>query len=87
MPTKRTRRSRSPHVSDAAALEAWDSYFESGIDLFSDLPALGITTREEARTAAPDAWARLGARFLKQRKPDAHRPVPWALRELGEPED
>lgn len=85
MPTKRTKRSRSPHVDDAAALAVWDMFFESGVDHFHQLPELGITTREEAHAAAPEAWARLGARFLERREPDKHRPEPWALRELGAP--
>jgi len=61
--------------------------FESGYDFFNELPEIGIETDAYSRpdrTAALDAWRRLGRMYLDERC-TADQDV-WALAEFGEPE-
>ena len=99
MPVK--RRNPKHRITPEAEMEAWSMMFECGHDWFGDLEPFGFGGRdydEEARDAAPQAWARLGELFLERREPTPFdtRPVPphlvgvvskkpWALYEFGEP--
>ena len=82
MTTRRTPLSRSHRAS--AELRAWDAYFSFGRDFFRGLQRAGLT-EEEMQKAAPDAWRRLGARFMQTWQGDIHRPMPWAWEQFGNP--
>ena len=45
----------------------------------------GQLAPEEQAAQAPEAWRRLGARFLDERELDERFPLPWALTQFGEP--
>ena len=70
-------------------LRCWKVLFTTGYDFFHDLAALNIPAFQEnheaARLAAPEAWRRLGALFLRTWKPSTARDLPWALVEFGPP--
>jgi hypothetical protein len=87
MPVKSRRAKR--RLDPAAELEAWAMTFETGRDYFNDLVPFcfphGSAGEDEVYAAAPEAWRRLGAMFMAIWEPTAHRPLPWALEEFGDP--
>ncbi len=88
MPVRARRPKR--RTSEAADLEVWETLFETGMDLYSDLEsALRYGPRSASEHAVVrEAWRRLGARFLAARREAAEqwvREVPWALETYGEP--
>lgn len=86
MPVK--RRAAKRRLDPAAEADAWECYFDCGIDFFRDLQDIGVETDQYNRAAEPaaeEAWHRLGGIFLNNRKPDPHR-EPWALVKFGEPQ-
>ena len=66
-------------------IEMWRMMFTAGFDFFNDLEPLGYASEAEARAAAPEAWRRLGAEFLRTWTPTGATETPWALEEFGEP--
>lgn len=83
MPVKRRQSKR--RQDDAAEAKAWRMMFTAGADYLGELRPFGITTDDEAKAEALEAWTKYGAAFLndyRERFPDRK---PWALRELGEP--
>jgi hypothetical protein len=88
---------RKRHEVDRQKLEAWSMTFGSGYDFFSDLepavidpvhvwppskvPAAELTFL----TAAREAWAELGERFLETWTPVDEADRPWALTQFGSP--
>ncbi len=80
MPVKARRLKR--RADNAASLAAWSVMFEYGRDYFLDL---GFPNEAAALKAAPEAWGRLGHRFLDDRPETAARAMPWALETFGEP--
>lgn len=91
MPVKRRRAKRR---DDVAELEAWRSWFETGVAFSGELEEFGAVepqsvwppeNREAAMAVARDAWNRLGAAFLETLSPTDVTKVPWALEQFGEP--
>ena len=66
-------------------LAAWRVMFTTGFDFFNELEPLSIKTESDARTAAPEAWARMGGDFMRAWRPTVNAKTPWALEEFGEP--
>ncbi len=67
MPVRARRPKR--RISEAAEVEAWETLFETGMDLFNDL-GLGLRFgphSEDEFALVRDAWQRLGDRFLALR--------------------
>jgi len=84
MPVK--RRVAKRRLDPAAELAVWESVFDCGRDFFRELGEMGVASNDYGQPdpdAAQEAWDRLGARYLAERKPD-HR-QPWALKTFGEP--
>jgi hypothetical protein len=77
MPVK--RRHPKARVDD---LDAWKDFFEFGYDMLHSLHPM---TEEECLAAAPEAWKRLGARFLETWQPHERYPNCWALDTFGKP--
>jgi hypothetical protein len=72
-------------VDPAIELQDWENWFEWGREGFAgELWDYGLRTTEDTLAAMPEAWPRLGAMFLDQRKPN-FRPVPYALEHFGDP--
>ena len=81
MPAK--RRNAKRRLDPVSKCEAWAMTFKSGYDFLRALDIFDIHTDEDARAAAPAAWARLAhIYFDKFHEPDSE---PWALTEFGMP--
>jgi hypothetical protein len=90
MPVKRRLSKR--RLGDTAEAEAWSELFQCGDDFFGDLEPLGFhSTRDggrAARSAAAEAWDRLGAFYMQNIWPHQDQSVrkkPWALEKFGYP--
>ncbi|ODS02077.1 hypothetical protein AUC71_02395 [Methyloceanibacter marginalis] len=85
MPVK--RRAHKRRVDPRAELEAWSSWFESGVAFDGDLIDLGLANDADDvfKAVAKDAWKRLGELFLESWTPDNVRETPWAQEQFGEP--
>jgi hypothetical protein len=82
------RSKRNRRRDRKAELEAWKMYFASGYDFFNDLPDIGVETTQygvPAEDLARDAWARLGAEFLRTWDDYIPQYGHHALRVFGEP--
>ena len=66
-------------------LAMWAMLFTTGYDFFGDLSPLAYANEAEAQAAAPAAWKRLGAQFMRTWEPTVNTEIPWALTEFGEP--
>ena len=75
-------------IDATAELAAWNLTFTCGCDFFGQLAdEWDFKTPDEVAAAAPNAWQRLGARFLAEWRPSVHRDEPWALEEFGPPDE
>jgi hypothetical protein len=70
-------------------LRTWNMTFKAGADYLGDLTAFGFPEGPDGdktiREAAPDAWRRLGSRFMAEWRASSGEGVPWALEAYGEP--
>lgn len=85
MPVRARRNRRRDHKAE---LEAWGMYFSSGWDFFDDLTLIGVETTKWGvpdEDVARDAWARLGAEFLRTWQGNVSQYGHHALRVFGEP--
>jgi len=88
MPVK--KRATKRRLDPVAEAQLWATMFTTGWDFFGDLKDVGIDDTDAARTAAPDAWRRLGRNYLNRDMGADYNCGTlgsWALREFGEPEE
>jgi hypothetical protein len=84
-------RKRKDRHKQSAGLFEWESAFESGFDMFSDLHHAGIELDKDRRPdleEARAAWRRYGDAFMADfaaKYPSGAHFVPWALAQLGDP--
>ena len=83
---RRRRLAKNRTISDHEAVRLWSTAFQCQWDFFNDLEALRLNTRAEVDAAMPEAWKRWGRLWLNTRVPEPFERTPWALENLGEPE-